>query len=494
MVDSINRFLIRPLEEPIDERRYERHATFVPSDLLTERLSPQGYRPEILLARKDLAERHRCRPLQSLCKSKIRQGTTPIYGDDGPTCLKPQNIRPLLIEAEVDSRVSATFASDNPSLAISDGAVLINRSGAVTLGRTGVYLRMERVFISEHVFACYPKPVVDAGFLAAYLNSWWGKRSLESGIAGSTGQLQLPQSHIASLPIPEIAQEIQRSIGNKVRKAQRLREMSLTARSEVREQLDRFVAIGEPVPERSSWTPSQLIYPRIDARPYGPHYLGVEKAVRRLPHDSIRKVASIRGGDPVSSDFFGKSGIGLVRIRDIGPNGFEKPDIFIPESYCATRPGYAATKGLVVVGMDGEFRAQFFLENELPRLINQRIAMITTRDIRPELLCEWLNRPVGQIQLYRWSVKTTVEHISLDDIREVLIPRMGFDTEEHLSNRLYKARHDHISAEVLLDEVKKDVESVLMGCFDRIRLEKDGDAASVWLEANPSIANPPGEQ
>ena len=41
---------------------------------------------------------------------------------------------------------------------------------------------------------------------------------------------------------------------------------------------------------------------------------------------------------------------------------------------------------MIVLGMDGIFRAQFFLSDELPMLVNQRVGMITANDSEESVL------------------------------------------------------------------------------------------------------------
>ena len=272
MESQLEEYLSFPLDEPIDERRYQRHATFVPDSLLTTSWSPQGYRPEILNARRDLLKRFECAPLQELCSKRIRQGSTPSYGEDGPVCIMPRDVRPLLVN-ESESRVSIAFANENPNRKIKRNAVLINRSGAVTLGRASIFLD-DSAFISEHVFECEVSEPTDPAFIAAFLNSWWGKRSLESGIAGSTGQLQLPQSHVINLPIPRVDLKIQEAIGDRVRKAEALRRMANKSKQQGVAQLEKLLAFApnEEPHALGNWNQIESRQGRLDAEYYRPEY------------------------------------------------------------------------------------------------------------------------------------------------------------------------------------------------------------------------------
>jgi type I restriction enzyme, S subunit len=167
----------------------------------------------------------------------------------------------------------------------------------------------------------------------------------------------------------------------------------------------------------------------------------LDASIRRVKHARIAELASLGSGDPVPSKEFIPVGIPLVRNRDIGPGGFWSTETAVSAEYAKSASRYSAGAGLVLVAMDGEFRAQFALDLELPLHVNQRIATLVARGIRPELLTAWLNRVEGQHQLNRWAVKTTVEHTSLDHIGAVLVPRLDEDEEDALADRLLLARH-----------------------------------------------------
>jgi len=113
--------------------------------------------------------------------------------------------------------------------------------------------------------------------------------------------------------------------------------------------------------------------------------------------------------------------------------------------------------------MDGIFRSQFFVADELPMLVNQRVAMLVPQKIRGELLTHWLNRPEGQMQLNQWAVKTTVEHTSLSDIGRVLIPRLEEILESKLADDLLNARLAYRYAKFLTQAAKTLVEALIEG-------------------------------
>jgi len=152
-----------------------------------------------------------------------------------------------------------------------------------------------------------------------------------------------------------------------------------------------------------------------------------------------------------------------VRIRNIGVQEFIGLDTGVSEEIYRNSSNYHAKANSIVLGMDGDFRAQFFLQEELPMLINQRVAIFYPETIRSELLTHWLNRPEGQIQLYQWVVKTTVDHTSLLDLKKIIIPRFDADKEDLLADKLMLARLAIYFSRKLIATAKYVVESLIEG-------------------------------
>jgi type I restriction enzyme S subunit len=242
----------------------------------------------------------------------------------------------------------------------------------------------------------------------------------------------------------------------------------------------------EREPEMTSGISAGELHDRLDAQPYRSHLLSLHKALLKANSARLGKIADVSGGDPVPSDEFRQQGVPLVRIRDIEPDGFSPPDVCVSESYAHSRTGCEARNLRVVLGMDGEFRAQFFLHPDLPRFINQRVAIVDCTRIRSELLTAWLNRPEGKLQLARWAVQTTVAHTSLSHIRNLLIPRLSADDENWIADCLLHAREAKLEAQQLVTQARTAVESLIDGTLDEPALLAEGEAIEHWLAAHPS--------
>lgn len=316
---------------------------------------------------------------------------------------------------------------------------------------------------SSEVIYLKMKASSDPYYLVSYLNCDQGQKAFKrlgrGTIIPGVSLLDVPR-----LPIPKVSEFVQKYIGNKVRQAEQLRTWAKRLRTSVDDHLNSLnLPINEP-PALLNRVSAQTMEDRLDPRPYRTHYLCLVHEIEKLPHDSISALVELASGCPVSSkDFLENSGIPLIRIRTIGFNDFIGLDTGVNRDVYRNAVKYHARDKMIVVGMDGIFRSQFFISDELPMLVNQRVAMLSPQKIRGELLTHWLNRPEGQMQLNQWAVKTTVEHTSLSDIGRVLIPRLNESLENKLADDLLNARLAYRYAKFLTTTAKTLVEAFIEG-------------------------------
>ncbi len=235
----------------VDSERDSYHVTQVrPVDIL-DRLNAQAYRPEILKAIDQIKADNWCH-LGDVVDGRISQGPTPTYGMSEEICLKTKHVQPILPNEETEGSIDPAFAANHADSKIQAGTVLINRSGAGSIGRTCVYLGMHAVFTNEELFRFRVNSSCDPAYIASYFSTWWGERVLEQGVTGSTGQLKLAQEFMGGVPVRKPNKAAQRCIGSKVRQAEALRTLT---RSLLREIKQAFNAIHSYSPTRQlgSW-------------------------------------------------------------------------------------------------------------------------------------------------------------------------------------------------------------------------------------------------
>ncbi|HFP3281827.1 TPA: restriction endonuclease subunit S [Escherichia coli] len=437
------------------------------SSILVERLDPNFYQPS-LVENDKLIKSKGWVELQSLYEASGIGNTSAVeryYSEaaDSIPYISGKVIKSFNIDLDECQRISLdSHKNELTKSALKPTDVLVIRKG--DMGNACVVpSEVNEANCSSEVIYLKMKASSDPYYLVSYLNCDQGQKAFKrlgrGTIIPGVSLLDVPR-----LPIPKVSEFVQKYIGDKVRQAEQLRAWAKLLRTSVDAHLNSLnLPINEP-PALLNRVSAQTMEDRLDPRPYRTHYLCLVREIEKLPHDSISTLVELASGCPVSSnDFLENSGIPLVRIRNIGFDDFIGLDTGVSQDVYQDATKYQAKDKMIVVGMDGIFRSQFFISDELPMLVNQRVAMLSPQNIRGELLTHWLNRPEGQMQLNQWAVKTTVEHTSLSDIGRVLIPRLDKSLENKLADYLLNARLAYRYAKFLTQVAKPLVEALIEG-------------------------------
>ncbi|EIK2877527.1 restriction endonuclease subunit S [Escherichia coli] len=437
------------------------------SSILVERLDPNFYQPS-LVENDKLIKSKGWVELQSLYEASGIGNTSAVeryYSEaaDSIPYISGKVIKSFNIDLDECQRISLdSHKNELTKSALKPTDVLVIRKG--DMGNACVVpSEVNEANCSSEVIYLKMKASSDPYYLVSYLNCDQGQKAFKrlgrGTIIPGVSLLDVPR-----LPIPKVSEFVQKYIGDKVRQAEQLRAWAKLLRTSVDAHLNSLnLPINEP-PALLNRVSAQTMEDRLDPRPYRTHYLCLVREIEKLPHDSISTLVELVSGCPVSSnDFLENSGIPLVRIRNIGFDDFIGLDTGVSQDVYQDATKYQAKDKMIVVGMDGIFRSQFFISDELPMLVNQRVAMLSPQNIRGELLTHWLNRPEGQMQLNQWAVKTTVEHTSLSDIGRVLIPRLDKSLENKLADYLLNARLAYRYAKFLTQVAKTLVEALIEG-------------------------------
>ncbi|EGT2308605.1 restriction endonuclease subunit S [Escherichia coli] len=437
------------------------------SSILVERLDPNFYQPS-LVENDKLIKSKGWVELQSLYDASGIGNTSAVeryYSEaaDSIPYISGKVIKSFNIDLDECQRISLdSHKNELTKSALKPTDVLVIRKG--DMGNACVVpSEVNEANCSSEVIYLKMKASSDPYYLVSYLNCDQGQKAFKrlgrGTIIPGVSLLDVPR-----LPIPKVSEFVQKYIGDKVRQAEQLRAWAKLLRTSVDAHLNSLnLPINEP-PALLNRVSAQTMEDRLDPRPYRTHYLCLVREIEKLPHDSISTLVELASGCPVSSnDFLENSGIPLVRIRNIGFDDFIGLDTGVSQDVYQDATKYQAKDKMIVVGMDGIFRSQFFISDELPMLVNQRVAMLSPQNIRGELLTHWLNRPEGQMQLNQWAVKTTVEHTSLSDIGRVLIPRLDKSLENKLADYLLNARLAYRYAKFLTQVAKTLVEALIEG-------------------------------
>lgn len=205
----------------VDTLRETFHINRISTYDLQDFLTAQTYRSEITQAKNHILSLNNC-ALQAVCTKPIQQGKSPKYAEKGLKCIKPKNTNDMLVSIEDIDWIDAETKDQIQKQKLAYGDIVITRSGSGTIGRASIYCYHEEAYTNDHLFVVRPDKA-DSHYICSFLKSFHGQRLLEAGISGSTGQLNLSNEHIKSLPLFKPDNKTQKYIGDKVRQAEQLR-------------------------------------------------------------------------------------------------------------------------------------------------------------------------------------------------------------------------------------------------------------------------------
>jgi len=474
----------------VDKLREKHHINRVSPGDIGLLLSAQSYRPEITQAIRTL-KTFKWAPLQELVRNTISPGPHPVYGGTYP-CLKTKNVNELLADLEPADYADISGINNLNKVQVECGDLLINLTGAGSIGRVSVYYGNDLPITNQHIARMGVKEPYDEGYVASFLRSWWGERALEQGVAGSTGQINMVNDHVRSIPVILFKEPVQKYIGDKVRQAERLRAWATRLEENIASHFSSLVE--NPLASKVSWwaTKQDLDSYRINPKQYDPVVLDLLKraeqsGVRLQSLSDLvgeRKVAG--GATPKGARYFDK-GVLFARVQNVKPLRLDLSDaVYIDKAAdeeLARSRCVADDIILTITGYPGT--ASLVTEEDLPVNINQHSVRF---DIKPDVgtgfVCAALNSEFLKYQVDRLAIGGTRDALDYPSVGRLLIPRFAAKTEQEIDDKARNVVAAIKLAQRLTNVAKQLVEALIEGQLDESLLK----AAQILLEeGNDSI-------
>ena len=460
--------------------------------LVRDRLDAGYYTPKYL----DVAARLRTlgvpvQPFKKLC-SKLNCGSTPKqveYGPAGMPLIRTTNVRPNHYDDSDVQRVAGLNLPASSNIVIVPGDVLYTMSG--TIGFAAVYpAGLERASCSNTIARGRIDPASghDAYYVAAFLNSSLGYSQSLRLVSGGVLAHVMPNS-VKELLVATPAPAVQRAIGNKLRKAEQLREIGRRALSRAESRLQELTGRFEQSAQRTSWVGANTFeFARLDAEFYQPHYLVAARWFDENRTDRLEDlmISGSYGVLPESEDY-GRGDMRFLRATDVGHLFVNHEDaLTVPREYA--HPKGTAHEGDVLLEVKGMISGGAVCPKEAEGyLVNGSIFLIRPKEtVDPHYLAAVLVGPAGIVQKQRASSNSVISYVSLEFLRALRIPRFGSDVETAIGKDVRLFEKSRREAILLTKSATTAVEALIAGLLDEAALLAESDAIEAWLVANPS--------
>ncbi|WP_412514793.1 restriction endonuclease subunit S, partial [Shewanella indica] len=334
------------------------------------------------------------------------------------------------------------------------------------------HLGLIRTFPNDHLFVVRPDKA-DSHYICAFLKSFHGQRLLEAGISGSTGQLNLSNEHIKSIPLFRPDDEAQKYIGDKVRQAEQLRAWAKVAEMTAKELFDDCVDWSSEVLNVGKINKISVseLDGRLDLKYNSPARLALlrhikNKEIKTTYLNGLVDISAMIGWKGLTTEYYTSSGPWLLRgveFRD-GVIEFEKLVSVDLDKYLE-QPQIHLKEGDIAFSKDGTIGKAIVI----PELSNDMAAGSTIARLRPKQSLEInpyylelvLNHDFVQVQVESFATGIAQPHITQEWIAQLVIPRVKDEESIGESLKLHHLANNH--SKKLIQAAKTLVEALIEG-------------------------------
>lgn len=374
--------------------------------------------------------------------------------------------------------------------AVRPGDLLFAKGGSI--GNSAVVpARIVEANISQDVIGARVRRTLDAYFAQAFLSSALGVQQMVRWAQGNVHP-HITNDAVRNVRIPLPRVKIQRAIGNKLRKAERLRELAAAARAQADKVIDRLMQFGIASQHfhNHGWRPKGSVdQERLDAWFHRPEYVWrAEVLASQQGLRSIRsvcaytaKAANVRKWPSPAFDYF--------EIGGIDPTTGEALSNPVHLEDAPSRAKYLVHAGDLLVST---VRPNLKKVGQVdPHRVGPGVAtsgFSVWRPPTPEIgayLRACLVHEVGVSQMMRWNTGGTYPAIDADVPGRVLVP---YDEEQaqEVGSDLLKALVRVQEAGTRVESAHSAVEALVDGTLDEAALVAESDAIERWLAEHPS--------
>lgn len=460
---------------------------WVSKEKIEDRIDCNPYKVEYMEKEKVLKENLPYQTMEQLLRSSkdLTGGATPLganYLNEGVRFIRTQNVERNYIDLKDVVYISE---EDNKKLKrsiLQENDILLTITGA-DFGRIApVTKECLPANINQHSVRIHFKENIDPYYVSVFLNSIYGQSQIFRYSVGAT-RSAIDYTSIKNIKIPISSAEIQKYIGDKVRKAQKLREEAKRLKKDAEDILIAEIYINQILEESNSinkkymWVNNCDVESRIDSEYYSPEYLHYKEILKNNNVDLIKinEIAeSIKTGTTPKSEYLTEEvqKVLFLRVNNIGDSIINKKDMLYLKNNCNGEKIKFTNKNDILVSIAGTIGRSAVVDFE-NCMTNQNVASITLNNscnVNPYYLSMYMNSYAGKISLERTSTQATVKYINNELLGDIEIPVINLEKQKEIEKKVLEYKDKKEKSEKLIQEAKQDVEDLIEGNFDKSKL------------------------
>ena len=402
------------------------------------------------------------------------------YLDQGVPVLRTKDMKELTIILDDPIFISQEKHNELKGSKTYPGDIIISKTGQIgvvavvpkTLNEANLNQALCNIRVKEGI--------IDNYFLAVFLNSKYGQYQFIRQGEGKAVQNGLTKDEILDLQIPVISPEIQKYIGDKVRKAEELREEAKRLKKDAEEILSEKLNLKELLLkinkyiDKYNWISNLDIDDRIDALYYNPQKTIIRKFYnKKYDLQKLNALVDYKKGFAFKSEDYCSKNTNtlLLRVSDISNDEVNMDNMInLPDRFYQEYIDFNLLNEDIVLVVTGTTGKSVIINNSKSRLLlNQNALRMRLKDgvnVNPYYIELILQSQYFQI-LLKYSLYQSVQpFISMEFLNEVMIPIIDKVDMEEISNLYKKSLNNLFYAKQLIQEAKQDVEDLIEGNFD----------------------------
>jgi len=404
---------------------------------------------------------------------------------EGIPLIRVQNVNDLILDEDSLIGVEEYIYDEQPAIQAQANDIIITRVG--TVGRIcRIPEKIDRIAMRQNLTRIKLKEtVIESGFMLAYMASKFCQLQMKRYAYGGV-QASLTNKNIRQLLIPIPSPEIQKYIGDKVRKAEELREEAKRLKKEAEEMFEKTLQIDDNFINRNkdkgTWVRENRInINNITGDYYKQIYLEIENkmdsvGVKLLYLEEISK-AILLGNTKKISDYYSEEGVPYITTKNVKTEGIDfKSLLYIPtDIHNNDLKKSKAFIGDILYNKSGNVGLSAILNDKYKEYNVVSDIIIIRPDaakINAYYLVLFLNSKLGKNISERMAGGAIFQHISMHDITKIKVPILPIEIQNSIGDKKMKSELYNDKSKKLINEAKQDIGDLIEGNFDTSKIKE----------------------
>lgn len=408
--------------------------------------------------------RNECIKISSI-SSWATQGPNPNFDENGIIpCLTGRNINKGFVNYNNPDFVNLFEYESLKKFQLKKGDILITLKGKGSIGKIG-FVTDERKSIFSRNIGVIRSNKIDSGFLDAFLLSTYGKKILERGETGGTGQSTLTTEYLKNIDVPRFSTEGE--IGKLVHKSIQILLNSQLQYNQAENLLletlglQNFEPSKEPV-NIKSFKESFLASGRLDAEYYQKKYENYLKLIKSYSNgvEPLTNICQIKDSNFKPKEKFKYK---YIELTNIGKSG----DITgCTQDFGSELPSRARRKvssnDVIVSSIEGSLGSCALITEDYNNAVcSTGFYVLKSEKIEPETLLVLFKSYPLQNLLKKGCSGTILTAIGKPELEKIPIPIIENEIQNKIKEKIIESFRLKKQSEQLLELAKTAVEKAI---------------------------------